>query len=44
MKRSKLKTKKTIVERIKEITKPVQISDKDVKISWHKHLNKKHGK
>ena len=36
--------KKTIVERIKELTRPVQISDSELKKEWHKHLEEKYGK
>ncbi len=36
--------KKTITQRIKEITQPVQISDSDLKTAWHKHLDEKYGK
>ena len=38
------KKKKTITQRIKELTKPVQISDSELKAAWHKHLDKKYGK
>ena len=36
--------KKTITQRIKEITKPVKISDSELKTAWHKHLDEKYGK
>jgi replicative DNA helicase len=36
--------RKTITQRIKEITKPVQISDSELKAAWHKHLEEKYGK
>jgi hypothetical protein len=39
-----VKKKKNITERIKEMTKPVQISDNDLKALWHKHLDEKYGK
>ena len=39
-----VKKGKTIVERIKAITKPVQLSDKEMKAEWHKHLDEKYGK
>ncbi|MEP6684173.1 MAG: DUF6364 family protein [Parafilimonas sp.] len=38
------KKRKTITQRIKEITKPVQISDSELKAAWHKHLDEKYGK
>ena len=38
------KKRKTITQRIKEITKPVQISDSELKTAWHKHLDEKYGK
>ena len=39
-----LKKGKTITDRIKKITKPVQLSDREMKISWHKHLDEKYGR
>ena len=36
--------KKTITQRIKELTRPIQISDRDLKKEWHKHLDEKYGK
>lgn len=38
------KKRKTITQRIKEITKPIQISDNELKAAWHKHLDEKYGK
>jgi hypothetical protein len=37
------KKRKTITQRIKEITKPTQISDSELKAVWHKHLDEKYG-
>ena len=42
--KSPVKRKKTITQRIRELTKPVQISDSDLKKEWHKHLDEKYGK
>jgi hypothetical protein len=38
------KKKKTIAQRIKEMTKPVKISDSELKTAWHRHLDEKYGK
>jgi hypothetical protein len=38
------KKRKTITQRIKDITRPVQISDSELKAAWHKHLDEKYGK
>ena len=38
------KRRKTITQRIKELTKPVQISDSELKKEWHRHLDEKYGK
>jgi hypothetical protein len=42
--KSSMRKKKTITQRIKELTKSVQISDNDLKKAWHKHLDEKYGK
>jgi len=44
IKKNSSKKRKTITQRIKELTKPVQISDSELKKAWHKHLDEKYGK
>jgi len=39
-----VKKGKNITQRIKEMTKPVKISDNELKALWHKHLDEKYGK